>query len=157
MKRLERRPAVESDRDFVYDVKVATLRYAVEAAWGWDEDAQRELHDARFDSGGLEILLDGEERAGYLKIRREGDGLHLLSVFLLPPWQSQGFGTSIIQGLQREAVESGIPLRLRVLRANVRAHRLYERLGLVVVRTTSTHHEMRWLPAAGGEGLRPRR
>lgn len=155
MKRLDRRPAVETDRDFVFEAKATTLRYAVEAAWGWNEDAQRRLHDDRFDRGGLEILVDDEERAGYLKVRREADGIHLLSICLLPPWQSQGIGTSIIQGLQREAVESGVPLRLRVLRANVRAHALYERLGLVVERTTSTHHEMRWLPVAGGEGPRP--
>ena len=153
MKTLRRRLATEADRDFVFHVKTATLRYAVEAAWGWEEDAQRKLHDERFDAGGLEVLLDGEERAGFLKVRREADGLHLVSVFLLPPWQSQGIGTSIVEGLQREASQAGIPLRLRVLKANVRARALYARLGFVTRRTTNTdpHHEMWWQSPSGGE------
>ena len=151
MKRLDRRPAVETDREFVFEVKAATLRYAIEAAYGWVESIQREIHERRFDSGGLEILLDGEERAGYLKIRREADGLHLVGVFLLPPWQSQGFGTSIVRGLQREAVAARVPVRLSVLHTNVRARALYERLGFLATRTTDTHHEMWWKPPPGSE------
>ena len=153
MKRLGRRAATEADRDFVFRVKAATLRYAIEAAWGWEERVQRRLHDDRFDRGGLEILIDGEEPAGYVNIRRETGGIRLLSLFLLPPWQSQGIGTSLLEELMREAVAARLPVRLRVLKANVRARVLYERLGLVVTQTTETNHEMRWQPPGCAAGL----
>lgn len=136
----------------MFRVKAATLRYAIEAAWGWEESAQRKLHDDRFDRGDLEILIDGEERAGYVNIRREEDGIRLLSVFLLPPWQSQGIGTSIVEDLKRDAASSGLPVRLRVLLLNTRARALYERLGFVVTKTTDTSHEMQWQSTGAGEG-----
>ena len=149
MTSLQRRSATEADREFVFRAKAETLRYAVEAAWGWDERAERDLHDKRFDAGGLEILLDGTERAGYLKVRREPDLLRLVSINLLPAWQSRGIGTSLIEELQREAEEAGLPVRLRVLQANVRARALYERLGFAIIETTASHHQMSWPSSEG--------
>lgn len=138
------RPASEDDRKFVGDVRVATLRYAVEATWGWDEALQRRLSDERFRAAETEILLEGDTRIGFVKVRREPDALYLASIYLLPPWQSRGLGSAIVRDLQRRAAREGVPLRLQVLRANERARALYRRLGFAIAETTATHHQMRW-------------
>lgn len=142
------RPASEEDREFVFRVRSATLRYAVEATWGWDEALQRSLSDERFRPEETDILLEGEQRIGFLKVRREPDAIYLASIYLLPPWQSRGLGTAIVEDLQRRAVREEVPIRLQVLRANDRARALYERLGFEITETTPTHHRMRWSPSA---------
>lgn len=143
------RPASEDDREFVFRVRRATLRYAVEATWGWDEALQRRLADERFRPEETIILLDGEQRIGFVKVRREPDTIYLASLYLLPPWQSRGRGTAIVEDLKRRAAEEGVPVRLQVLRANERARALYERLGFEITETTGTHHQMRWAPPVG--------
>lgn len=143
MPEIESRPATEHDREFVHHVKWTTLRYAIEATWGWDEETVRRRGDAHFRPEETRILLEGGEPVGYLKVRREPDAIHLASIYLLPPWQSRGLGTSIVNGLIEEGARCGKPVRLRVLRANERARALYERLGFRVTETTETHHLMR--------------
>jgi RimJ/RimL family protein N-acetyltransferase len=48
--------------------------------------------------------------------------------------------------LIRDVLSHRRPVELGVFKINVRARRLYERLGFTVVGETETHHRMRWEP-----------
>lgn len=142
MLRVDTRPVTSDDFELAYRIKCAAMRPYVEATWGWDEETQRRLHATRCRVDESELLLVGEEPVGYLYVVRKPHEIVLVSIHVLPDWQSKGVGTTIIQGLSAEARRAGIPIRLQVLRVNERARALYERHGFRVTETSDTHYQM---------------
>ncbi|MBT5709824.1 GNAT family N-acetyltransferase, partial [Candidatus Poribacteria bacterium] len=122
------RAATDADYDFLYALHVATLRDAVEATWGWDDAAQQAMFRDRWGSGQREIVvLDGED-AGVVAVDRGDSGVFLNLTAIHPRHQRRGVGTRIIRDLIDDTHDRGLPLTLRVLKANPAARRLYHRL-----------------------------
>ena len=140
------RRATEADNAFVYGLKRLTIGPYVEATWGWDEDTQRKLHADRFVPDGMDLLLVDQEPIGLWRVRYLKDEMVLVSVYLLPAWQSKGIGSSLLTGLVDESTSRQLPIRLQVLRVNTRAKTFYERFGFDVVDATETHFIMRRMP-----------
>lgn len=88
-----------------------------------------------------EILVQGSQPAGLLKIVRDGQSWELLQVQLSPSLQGKGFGTALLKQLVSEAQAANATLRLSVLKANP-ARRVYERLGFTVVSEKAHSFEM---------------
>ena len=86
------------------------------------------------------IEVDGRP-TGLWKLWRREEAWWILQVQLMPEHQRRGIGGALIRGLQAEAREAGMPLKLMVLKANP-ALRLYERLGFVVVGDDDHGYEM---------------
>jgi ribosomal protein S18 acetylase RimI-like enzyme len=133
------RPATADDVTFLADVALETSRDQGLLPDGFDEDAWREGFEAWTHDqvrGQVEhsttyvVEVDGE-RVGRLRVVRPPDGVELAGLQLRPAYRSRGIGTAIIEQLAGEA--AGRPFRLTVERANVRARKLYERLGFVEV------------------------
>ena len=74
------------------------------------------------------ILCDGET-AGWIRAADEREKLELDDLFILPPYQNRGIGTSV---LQKYLAESKKPVFLYVFTRNSGAIRLYERQGFRV-------------------------
>jgi predicted GNAT family acetyltransferase len=53
----------------------------------------------------------------------------LAGIQIVPDYQGQGIGTSIIKTILQEASERAVPVELRVNKDNPDAERLYARLG----------------------------
>ena len=130
----------ENDRDFAFAVTEAAMRPYVERAFGpWDADAQRRRFDEVFDPATYQrIVVDGMS-AGILVVEDRPAEIFLVRIFLLPAFQRRGIGSTVIRELIDCAEAEGKPLRLRVLRVNSAARRLYERLGFVVTESTAVH------------------
>jgi ribosomal protein S18 acetylase RimI-like enzyme len=127
------RPATEEDYDFLWNLICMTMRGHVDATWGWDEEWQARRFRARFDAAqGHVIVVDGQN-AGGLAVTRGASSVTLDYLYILPAFQRQGIGCTIIKSIILEARAMGVPLTLDVLRSNPDARRLYERLGLKVV------------------------
>ena len=63
------RPTRQGDREFVWQLHRTTLGPCVAAAFGWDDDEQRALFDAKYTRGrGRIIEVDGRP-AGYRRRR----------------------------------------------------------------------------------------
>jgi ribosomal protein S18 acetylase RimI-like enzyme len=151
----EMRPATEDDLELVFRIKRAAFRPYIEATWGWDDAEQRRLHGSWFRPEATRILLAGSEPVGSLHVARKRDEIVLVSVYILPAWQSQGIGGGIVRDLIAEAAARGVPVRLRVLKSNPRARAFYERHGFVVAGETETHHQMRYVWRRGGRQSDP--
>jgi len=61
-------------------------------------------------------------------------------------YQGRGIGTAVIEELNRQAGECGLPLTLSVLKGNP-AKALYDRLGFIVTKEEDTRYWME-LPGA---------
>jgi ribosomal protein S18 acetylase RimI-like enzyme len=145
--RYELRPATSADYSFLYALHVATMKAYVMQVWGWDEHTQAERFQAHFDPSRLCIVMVDEQQIGVLEMEERSSEVYLANLRILPRFQGQGWGTRTLGDLLREAQELGVPLTLQVLRVNVGARQLYERLGLRVIEETPTHHRMSTTPA----------
>lgn len=125
------RPADQSDFDFIWRLRVVTMKASIEQSYGWDETTQREY--AAESLAGQIVLVD-EKPVGVLTLTDWGDQLHLTWLAILPAWQGQGLGGQLLRHCQQRAVAAGQSLSLQVLKNNPAVH-LYERLGF----TTDAH------------------
>jgi len=77
------------------------------------------------------VLLDGQ-KAAYYRIRRDGDGLSLDDLCVLPEYRGRGIGTAI---LQRCVSRAAVPTGLYVFIRNEQAVALYRKAGFTVTET----------------------
>jgi ribosomal protein S18 acetylase RimI-like enzyme len=136
------RPVTPADEPFLFAL-YATTRADEMAAWGLP-DAQRESilklqfvaqqrdYAVRFPTGDHRLVLLDDAPVGRLWVARDETATHLLDVSLLPAYRGRGIGTYLLQRLLAEAAERRRPFRLMVLKVNVQALRLYQRLGLAI-------------------------
>jgi GNAT superfamily N-acetyltransferase len=111
-------------------------------------DAQRHSYRDQYPGAVEHLILRGDAPVGWLVIDRGGPALLGLDIGLVPDARRQGIGTLIIRDLQQQAALEARPMRLDVLRLNVRARSLYERLGFRATGQSSTHTTMEWRAAA---------
>lgn len=138
------RQATHNDHDFLYHLHIATIRDAVEATWGWDEEFQRRYFEEHWDPGPRQIIVVEGQDVGVVQVEMYQDEIFLALIEVAPEWQGKGIGSTVIRDVQAQAREAGLPLTLHVLKANPKARRLYERLGFVVVEEREERVVMRW-------------
>jgi ribosomal protein S18 acetylase RimI-like enzyme len=146
------RPAEHEDYEFLWWLHCSTIRPYVELTWGWDEAWQRQYFRERFDPDRREIVECDGSPIGCISVEWSDDHGFLSLIEIAPEYQSQGIGTRLIERCLADAERRRLPVRLRVLRANSPARRLYERLGFVMVRETDERIHMEWLPEADPGG-----
>jgi len=134
------RPVVETDFDFLWALKVATLKPYIEKLYGWDK-SQAELILRQVMDKAHVVLAEGEP-AGVLKVVVEDNFMHLAEIGLMPEHQGQGLGTQIIKDVLATADQEALPVELQVFSANP-AWKLYERMGFA-----ETHKKM-YRPVGG--------
>jgi len=140
-------PCSDDDRDFAFRVTEEAMRAYVEEAFGaWDSLAQRQRLADSFNPAVWNLVLVGDVRAGILVVDDRPAEVFLSRIFLLPKFQRRGVGTVLMRRLINRATHEQKPLRLRVLRVNTGARRLYERLGFAVTRSTTEHDYLEILP-----------
>jgi RimJ/RimL family protein N-acetyltransferase len=91
------------------------------------------------------VLRDGQPIAA-LTTRRIGSRLHLLGIFVLPEYQNQGVGTTMLQELISWAGHRQLTLVLQVFFINEKARQLYERFGFCVAGAGDTSYIMELAP-----------
>lgn len=145
------RPAADDDYDFLYTLHRATMRSAVEATWGWDEEFQRQRFQAHFEPEASQIIVVAGAAVGVLKLEERDGDCFVGLVEITPAWQGQGLGSEVMRDVLAEAFGRGQAVSLHVLKANPAARRLYERLGFRVVETREERYVMRCIPPATKE------
>jgi ribosomal protein S18 acetylase RimI-like enzyme len=145
------------DEGFLYQLYASTRADEV-AAFGWNEaqqtaflnmqfGAQQRAYEWQFPGAEHSVILSGGEMIGRLIVVRTDAEIRLTDITLLPAHRNAGVGTFLIKELQAQAEAARLPLRLRVMRTNVAAHRLYERLDFSSADESDTHFMMEWLPS----------
>ena len=136
---LRLRKATADDREFAYQAKKAAFRRYVEAVWGWDEAEQRQLHRRRFGSQEFFVIQLSGIDVGILARVRKPACVKLNQLFVLPEYQNRGIGKVCMIRILEEADALKLPVRLRVLKVNVRAIVFYQRLGFGKIGESDTH------------------
>jgi ribosomal protein S18 acetylase RimI-like enzyme len=153
------RPAGPDDEEFLCRVYSST-RADEMAAWGWNEaqqdaflkmqfKAQQRAYEWQFPGAEYSLIILDGERAGRMIVVRTEQELRLTDIALLPEYRNAGAGTFLVHDLQAQARAAGLPLRLRVLKTNVAARRLYERLGFTLTGESDVNFTMEWQQRKG--------
>jgi len=148
------RPATASDHDFLFELNRAAMASYVQATWGWDENEQVTYFDAHFEPSKRQVIqVDGTD-VGVLAVDETPNEIYLATIALLPHWQGQGVGSSILRSLLERGAETGRAVALQVLLCNPRAIKLYESFGFTRSGQSDTHVLMRVEPQASQHDAR---
>ena len=126
------RQATMDDYEFLYSLHVLALRPYVEKLWGWEETWQREYFERKFDPKTRKIIQIENKDAGVLVVQHCKGQVYIALIEILPEFHGRGVGTAIINDLCLQAHQCNQVVTLHVLRSNVPARRLYERMGFEV-------------------------
>lgn len=146
MDNLKLRKAMPDDNEFVYQTKKAAFKQYVEQVWGWNEKEQRRLHERRYASQEFSIIQLSGVDVGIIATVQEPDCIRLNQIFILPEHQNRGIGAACTIQVIEDAATLKLPVRLQVLKVNIRAYTFFQKLGFKSVGESDTHILMERLP-----------
>jgi len=152
------RPATLADVAFLADVVITATR----AQGRFPPDIDLVQYRAGFEAWTRETILgaipdctlsviesDGHP-IGRLRVVRTQASMTLAGIRLLPDYQNQRIGTTLVEQLMREADQKQVPLFISVEKDNPRAQRLYERLGCHLIRQDEQEVHLEYRPPLHG-------
>ncbi|HEX8772059.1 MAG TPA: GNAT family N-acetyltransferase [Pyrinomonadaceae bacterium] len=148
------RPVEPGDEPFLFEVYSST-RADEMAAWGWNAaqqeaflrmqfKGQQGFYRMQYPEAEHQIILLGDRPVGRMIVIGAEDEIRLADIVVLPEFRNRGIGASLIRDLCAEAERQNVPVRLRVLKSNRDAARLYERMGFAMDGESDTHFDMAW-------------
>lgn len=138
------RQAVPADVPFLLKLREATMSSYLSTAGielSPEQSLARVMH--RFECA--EIVLDGEQPIGLLKVYRGKEWWEIIQIQLRPSVQGQGHGTRLMRAVIQEAKSAQAYLTLSVLRGNP-VRKLYESLGFLVTGSDDYEYFMKLVP-----------
>lgn len=139
--RIERRPAIASDAQFLEDVHAAALGPVALVGYGWPEITLREQFRSEIDLSWCHVIIVDGRRGGYLSVEDRGSLWYIDAIAIARRYQGKGIGTAVLREVLADA--GNRPVRLNVLHVN-RARALYERLGFRIVGRDARRQVMEW-------------
>jgi ribosomal protein S18 acetylase RimI-like enzyme len=141
---MQTRPARPEDIEFLAEVFLSSMRESIALARGyWDPAKEHEQFRKQLElQNTLVIQVDGLD-VGFVTVRQESDKIVVNTLCVSEAHQGRGIGSAIMRGIMTRAEAAASPVELFVLKVNVRARALYERLGFVVEAELAHHVRMR--------------
>ncbi len=130
----------EKDFDFMFELKMRTMKWYIEKIYGWDEHVQRDkaIGEIRKYAGGMRIILVDGKRAGITTFTEE-NGEYLVGLLMVAPeYQNRGIATSILKEYIEKAKSENKRITIRTYVENP-AQYLYQRLGFKIYDKSETH------------------
>ena len=140
------KPATSEDTQFIFDLRLLTMKPFFAPTIGWDDKAQ--LRSAAEHIDEAEIIYSGEERIGVVKVLDCETHFTLHQIQVKPEFQKQGVGSVILKHIISKAEGLGLPIRLMVMKETP-AQKIYELHGFVVVKSYTHNIEMVKEPSNG--------
>ena len=153
--RIHLRPATLEDVAFLADVVITATQAQgrfppdvdlVEYRDGY-EDWTRETILGAIPDCTLSVIEDDGRPIGRLRVVRTQTSITLAGIQLLPAYQNQRIGSTLIEQLKHEADLKQVPLFISVEKDNPRAQGLYERLGCRIVGRDAQEVHLEYRPA----------
>lgn len=149
------RPIQPADQEILYQVYASTRTEEL-AVTDWNEeqkqsflrmqfDAQHRHYQEHYAKAAFSVVLLNEQPIGRLFVARWDHEIRIVDIALLPQFRSTGIGSSLLQDILAEGVQSGKTVTIHVEQFNP-AMRLYERLGFQKLGEVGVYFLMEWSP-----------
>lgn len=137
------RNATVDDIEFIFQLRVETMKKDFDNTFGWYEDEQRKR--AADEIQNVKIIMVEQQDIGVIKIIPKSNELHLHQMQILPKSQGKGIGTELVRRVIDRAEKLNISVTLLVLKGAV-AKCLYDRLGFYITDEYENNYKMCWQP-----------
>ena len=136
-------PTTAEDRPWLDELRRAVYLDLFVATWGgWDENRHSRHFNKCWERGAISAIeLDGI-RVGMVQLSDQVDAVEIREIQIHPSYQGQGIGTRVLQDTIAQAHAERKKVYLSTGLQNLRAVKLYRRLGFVEVAQTETHYHM---------------
>ena len=146
------RPATPDDDTFLLKL-YATTREDELALTAWDNAAKdafvriqyaaQKSHYAQHYPGALHsVVLAGDEPIGMTWVASWPTEIRIMDMAMLPEWRNRGIGTQLVRRVLNHAAALHVPVSAHVWNGNLRASRLYARLGFASVHDDGAYTRM---------------
>jgi GNAT superfamily N-acetyltransferase len=107
--------------------------------------AQHQYYQANYPAARFQIIEWQGAPIGRLYVDRWADQIRIMEIALLPDQRGHGIGTQLLETIQSEGRQAGLPVTIHVERFNP-ALRWYERLGFRVAEDKGVYYFLKWIP-----------
>lgn len=150
--RITFQPVNDKHEEFLFRLYSTTRAEEIQA-WGWPEaqaqlflkmqfTARQRSYRATYPNATYTLVVKNGEPIGQQIVDRDGKNIRLIDIALVPAYRGTGIGTLLLGDLIEESRSAKVPIELKVLRTNVAAIRLYERMGFVTTQEDAIYKEM---------------
>jgi GNAT superfamily N-acetyltransferase len=155
MSELTLRSITSDDLPFLYQVYAGTRTEEL-AQTNWTDEqkaaflqqqfaAQHDYYQANYPAARFQIIEQQGTPIGRLYVDRWVDQIRIMEIALLPDQRGHGIGTQLLEAIQSEGRQVGLPVTIHVERFNP-ALRWYERLGFRVAEDKGVYYFLKWAP-----------
>lgn len=145
------RPATTDDIEFMvhlflqinYQLNPLGEGVNVDAIVNGTRDATLEQVQGKIADSITNVVEVDQRRVGRLRVIRSDNEIMVAGLQILPGFQSQGIGSTVISELIEEARSKSVPVVLEVEKDNPAAEKLYARLGFKHYGETEAAYKMR--------------
>ncbi len=137
--------ALGVDPNTLAEIRVEAMRPSLQAVGRFDPDRARQRFLTRFDPKDTKVLRVDGQLIGFYVLRLRADHLYLDHLYVRPQHQGAGIGRDIVQSVQSEARDLGLPVRLTALRDSP-ANRFYQSCGFVLQEADALDNHYVWHP-----------
>jgi len=145
LSRLSLQPVASGDFEAMLALRVDAMRPSLERVGRFDPERSRERLNATFVVPFMHhIVLDGDQRIGFVALRPEGtDALRLEHLYLRTGFQGLGIGEWVLQWAKAQARAQQLDIKLTALQQSD-ANRFYLRHGFVLEGEEGVDLHYRW-------------
>ena len=137
------RAAVADDVAFLTGCFLRGMKESIAASRGkWDEDRERQQFESQLELPLTQVIVFRGAEVGFMVVVPERQSLRIFTLCITPERQGCGIGSEVIRRVVADARARGCDTVLSVLKPNVRAQALYERLGFRVVGESERHRHL---------------
>ncbi|MDR3010943.1 MAG: GNAT family N-acetyltransferase [Sphingobacterium sp.] len=142
MSQLTYRTALESDLNFLLDLRTKTMNpHLIASSLSTTVDSHMLRVKYKFEHAS--IIEYNRTSIGLLKIERKQDSIELIQIQIDPLYQGRGIGKKIFEQIINEANSEKRSITLQVLKVN-KAQRLYIKLGFKIMEESHDSYLMKY-------------
>ena len=128
-------------------IRVAAMQPSLEAVGRFDPERARNRFLETYNRDETWLATVDGAIVGFYVLRHRNDHDYLDHIYIDPAHQGEGLGRKIMLGVQQQARERGLPIRLMALRSSP-ANDFYQSFGFVLERSDALDNYYTWDPAA---------
>lgn len=135
--------ANDADISWLDQLRRDAYRELFTATWGgWDEARHLRHFAESIAQGNISIIEVDTHRVGMVQLVHHADALEVSEIQITPRDQNTGIGTAVLRDVIAAASENAKCVRLATGLKNLKALRLYLRLGFREMTQSETHYHL---------------
>ena len=121
------------------------MKEYIEKTYGWNKKVQKENHRKYYHRtmNGKHIIELDNKKIGLLWYEEELNYIEINQIFILRKYQNKGIGSKILVEIINSGKNKKKSIILGVLKSNIKAQKLYNKLGFIEYDQTDTEIKLK--------------